>query len=233
MAPSFGRALGAEAVPGTQISTSVGVSYDDRKYDWEPRKSFSIGAGLGGVLTVLDSGRLLGQGTFSLGWDQLVPLADGHGLAMAASGAITFGDLKIARQMLGLGGAGGLRGYEIDELLGRARLFARLEYRHVFVRDLSLNLFRVLYVRGVAGAVFAEAGIVSACDKYSFAAKSVGVSVGYTVRIMADWFGVSQTVLTLDLGVPLVRHDQNCFGPLRPASARAPVGFFVSFSPPW
>lgn len=233
ISPNFGRVIGGEAISGTQVATSVGVGFDNRKYDWEPQKAIGLSTSLGQSVTILDSGRVLAQGTFSAGWDQLVPLADGHGLAMALSGAITFGDLRIARQMLGLGGAGGLRGYEIDELLGRARLFTRLEYRHVFVRDLSLNLLRVLYVRGVAGAVFAEAGLVSACESYAVSPKSIGVSVGYTLRIMADWFGVSQTVLTLDLGVPLVRHDQNCFGPLRPASSRAPVGFFVSFVPPW
>ena len=233
ISPSFGRVLGGEATPGTTVSTSLGLSYDNRKYEWEPQRSFSVGASLGGVLTILDTGRVLGQGTLSLGWDQLVPLADGHGLAMALSGAITFGDLRIPRQMLGLGGAGGLRGYEIDELLGRARVFTRLEYRHVFVRDLSLNLFRLLYVRGIAGGLFAEAGLVSACDSYAVSPRAIGASVGYTLRVQADWFGVSQTVLQLDLGVPVVRHDQSCFGPLRPASSRAPIGFFVSFSPPW
>ena len=63
--------------------------------------------------------------------------------------------------------------------------------------------------------------------------KSVAVDVGYTVRLFADWFGVSQTTINLDFAVPLVRQDRSCFGELASAANRVPFGFFFSFGPPW
>jgi hemolysin activation/secretion protein len=175
----------------------------------------------------------LSQGTAAAGAEAIVPLADGHQLAIDLGGAITFGDLKIARQMLSAGGAGGLRGYDVESLLGRWRGVARAEWRHLFSHELNFNLLHTLYLRGIAGAVFVEAGVVSPCESYRPDDKSFGADVGYTIRIFADWFGVSQTTLNLDLAVPLVTHaDRTCFG--QPIGAnKIPFGFFFSFSPPW
>jgi hypothetical protein len=230
---SFGEATGNVAHPGTQIGLGVGVGYDDRLFVWEPNKALSLDVSAGAVMTVLDSGRVLLQGTLSAGWESIVPIADGHGLALTAAGAITGGDLSIARQMLAAGGAAGLRGYAIDELLGRGRVVARAEYRHVFVHDLDINILHSLYIRGVGGGVFAEAAMVTACNSYAVDKSSFAYDVGYTLRIFADWFGVSQTTLNIDIAVPLTRQQRDCFGPLPAPSTRAPLGFYFAFGPPW
>jgi hemolysin activation/secretion protein len=183
------------------------------------------------VVTVLDDAQVLWQATVGGDVEYTAHLADGHGLAMVLSAALTAGDLSIARQMLALGGAGGLRGYGVDELLGRARVLTRVEYRHVFVHDLDINLLHSLYLRGIGGAVFTEAGVVSACDSYKISSSGFGADAGYSLRFFADWFGVSQTTFNLDLAVPLYRPQRSCFGPLPPPST--PFGFFVYFGPLW
>jgi hypothetical protein len=231
--PSFGLAVGAGEHPGTQIGVGAGLGYDDRLFVWEPWKAFSVGGSLGFVLTVLDNAQVLWQGTASASIEYIAPLADGHGLAMDLSGAITAGNLSIARQMLGAGGSGGLRGYEVDELLGRGRVIARVEYRHTFVHDLDINILHSLYIRGIGGGLFAEAGMVTACNSYAVDKSSFGADVGYTLRIFADWFGVSQTTLNIDIAVPLYRQQRDCFGPLPAPATRQPIGFFFAFGPPW
>ncbi|MGZ3406765.1 MAG: hypothetical protein ACXVAN_10015 [Polyangia bacterium] len=231
--PSFGQAVGAGANPGTLLTASASWGFDNRLFVWEPLRALSLGAAVAVDETVLDNGSLLSQGVASAGWESIIPIADGHGVAMSLGGAITFGDLKIARQMLSAGGGGGLRGYDVESLLGRWRALSRVEYRHVFVHDLDVNFLHSLYLRGIGGGVFAEAGIVSPCESYTPDSKSVAVDVGYTLRFFADWFGVSQTTINIDFAVPLVRNDRACFGQLVSAANRVPFGFFFSFGPPW
>jgi hypothetical protein len=233
--PSFGQAVGAGANPGTLLTASASWGYDDRLFAWEPLKALSLGAAIAVDETVLDNSTVLSQGVASAGWESIFPIADGHGVAMSLGAAITFGDLKIARQMLSAGGGGGLRGYDVESLLGRWRALSRVEYRHIFVHDLDFNFLHSLYLRGIGGAVFAEAGVVSPCESYTPDSKSVAVDVGYTVRLFADWFGVSQTTINLDFAVPLVNRalDRSCFGMAVDAANRVPFGFFFSFGPPW
>jgi hypothetical protein len=231
--PSFGQAIGAGQHPGTQVVLAAGVGFDDRLFVWEPRRANTYGLSASYSLTVLDNGQALSQATVSAAAERIQPLADGHGLAMSLAGAITDGTLKIARQMISSGGPSGLRGYDVDELLGRAHLLARLEYRHVIVHDLDLNLLHSLYLRGIGGGLFAEGAMTTACGSYDVDKKSFAADVGYSVRLFADWFGVSQTTLNLDFAVPLVRFNRDCFGPLPTASQRPPFAFFVSFGPPW
>ncbi|HXU72167.1 MAG TPA: hypothetical protein VN947_22715 [Polyangia bacterium] len=231
--PSFAQAVGAGTNPGTLLTASASWGYDDRLFVWEPMKALSLGAGLAADETILDNGQVLSQGVASLGWESIVPLADGHGLAMSVGGALTFGDLKIARQMLSAGGDGGLRGYDVASLLGRWRAIGRVEWRHIFTHELDINFLHSLYVRGIGGALFAEAGVVSPCESYSLDSKSFNADVGYSVRIFGDWFGVSQTTINIDFAVPLVQHDRACFGTLESEANKVPFGFYFSFGPPW
>ena len=233
--PSFGQAVGAGSNPGTLLTASASWGYDDRLFVWEPMKALSLGAAIAVDETVLDNGTVLSQGVASAGWESIVPLADGHGLAMSLGGAITFGDLRIARQMLSGGGEGGVRGYDVTTLLGRWRALARVEWRHVYTHELNINLLHSLYVRGVGGGLFADAGLISPCESYAPNSKSWAADVGYTVRIFADWFGVSQTTINIDFAVPLVNRelDRACFGMPADQANRVPFGFYFSFGPPW
>jgi hypothetical protein len=233
--PSFGQAIGAGANPGTLLTASASWGYDDRLFVWEPLRALSLGAAVAVDETVLDNGTLLSQGVASAGWESILPLADGQGLALSFGAAITFGDLKIARQMLSGGGAGGVRGYDVATLLGRWRALGRVEWRHTFTHELNFNLLHSLYVRGIGGGLFAEAGLISPCESYAPDSKSAAVDVGYTLRVFADWFGVSQTTINIDIAVPLVNRelDRSCFGMPVDQTNRVPFGFYFSFGPPW
>ena len=232
--PSFAEAVGAKSNPGTSVSASMAWNYDDRLFIWEPARALSLGASVGVVETVLDDGVVLSQATVAAGWESIVPIADGHGLAFTINGAATFGDLKIARQMLSAGGGTALRGYDVAGELGRWNVFGRAEWRHNYTHALNWNLMHSIYVRGIGGGLFAEAGIVSPCESYTPNAHSAAADVGYTIRVFADWFGVSQTTLNIDLAVPLVSNStRGCFGPIAGEKNRVPFGFFLSFGPPW
>jgi hypothetical protein len=219
--------------PGTGLALSVGWGYDDRLFVWEPQRANTFGVGVGYGLIALDSGRALSQVTVSASGEIIRRIADGHGIAASLVGGITFGDLQLPQQMQFAGGAGGLRGYAIDELAGRAVIFGRVEYRHVFVHSLDWNLLHVLYVRGIGGGLFAEGAAFSNCGSYAMRPEGLAADVGYTLRIFGDWLGVSQTTLNIDLGVPLVHETRACFGNTYTTGTRAPIGFFFAFGPPW
>jgi hypothetical protein len=214
----------------------MGFGYDNRLFVWEPWKALSIGASVGVVETVLDRRQSLTQGTASAGWESIVPVADSHGLAFTVNAAATFGNLQIPRQMVSAGGGSGLRGYDVATLLGRWYAFGRAEYRHIYVHDLDVNLLHSFYLRGIGGGLFAEAGVISPCNTYAPDAKSAAVDVGYSLRLFAEWFGVSQTTVNLDFAVPLVSNARPCDplgGMTTKAASPLPFGFFFSFGPPW
>ena len=75
--------------------------------------------------------------------------------------------------MLSAGGGGGLRGYDVESLLGRWRAIGRVEWRHLFTHELNFNVLHSIYLRGLAGALFVEAGVVSPCESYAPDSKSV------------------------------------------------------------
>jgi len=241
--PDFGKDVGAGSVQGTAVGAGVSIGYDDRLFAWEPWRALSLGAGLSGTLTLLDNGTVLSQTTASAGYSQIVKLADGHGFAVSFGGAATFGDLRIQRQLLQVGGAGGLRGYDPAALPTRLRLLARMEYRHVFVHSLDWSLAHAIYVRGIGGAFFVEGALLSGCEGYGIGPQDRAADVGYSLRFFGDWLGVSQTTFNIDVAVPLVGSTRSCFDQTMPIVNQAiwqyhpggklPLGFFFAFSPPW
>jgi hypothetical protein len=228
--PSFGNNK-----PGTAVSASMGFGYEDRLFVWEPLKGLSVGASLGAVAIAFDDGAARGHGTASAAVEYLLPVADGHGFGFAAAAATVIGrpqDLSFARQMVSPG-AVGLRGYDVQWLLGNWYAWGRAEYRHIFVHDLDVNLLHSLYVRGIGGGLFAEAGVAAPCGSYALDKTSPVVDVGYSLRLFGDWFGVSQTTVNIDIAVPLIEPTRNCFGEISSPHNRVPLGFYFSFGPPW
>ena len=87
-------------------------------------------------------------------------------------------------------------------------------------------------MRGIGGALFAEAGIVSPCESLrARRARASTADVGYTIRIFADWFGVSQTTINIDFAVPLVQHDRECFGMLAVRDEQGAVRLLLQLRP--
>jgi hypothetical protein len=219
--PHFGVPAGAPSEPGWRLSASLFSEHDDRAYLIDPWRAVGLQAALGYALTALDGGQRLSQATGELEALRLLELAPGQVLALDLDLAATVGDLRRRSQLLPLGGPAGLRGYGLDELLGRGRALARIELRNRYVSDLDWNILHFTSVRGFGGTVFVEAGAVSSCA--DLAPRDAGLywDVGYSLRVFHDAFGVYQQMLSIDLAVPLSRRDRSCLG--GPASTAAPV----------
>jgi hypothetical protein len=187
-------------------------------------------------LNILDNGRVLTNVLVSAGINQIVPIRDGHQMVFGIQAAIAAGDLKLPRQVTFLP----MTGYAPDGFPsgapGRANALVGIEYRHVWVHSLDVNLMHVIYLRGIGGALFAQAGLVTKCESYDVTSKSGAVSVGYALRLFGDWFGVSQTTFNIGFGVPLYLPDRTCFtdskGAPIPVHQTTPFGFFFYFGPP-
>jgi hypothetical protein len=242
--PTFGLGPHKLPEPGTRFTLSTGLAYSDVVFSWDPHRGTYFGVSGSWSVTVHDNGQVGQNVGVGVALDHYEPIAAGHQLAFEVAAAGVFGDLHFPSQMTAAGAPNYLRGYEPDELLGRWRATARAEWRHSFVRDLNWNFFHVLYLRGVSGGVFAESGVVSDCDAtatngggYGIGPDSLFADVGYSLRFHEDWFGVSQTLMNIDVAVPLVRHARGCFGdpgiPLRDPQTRAPVAFFLYWGPAW
>jgi hypothetical protein len=232
--PHFGAAAGAPVEPGWRLSTSLFSEHDDRAYLIDPWKAVGVQAALGYALTALDSGQRLSQATGELQVLRLLELAPGQVLALDLDLAATVGDLRRRSQLLPLGGPAGLRGYGLDELLGRGRALARIELRNRYVSDLDWNILHFTSVRGFGGTVFVEAGAVSSCA--DLAPRDAGLfwDVGYSLRVFHDAFGVYQQMLSIDLAVPLSRRDRTCLGEATSTTApahRLPFVVLLSFLP--
>ncbi len=230
--PALGAA-GTGNAPGAALTTSASLAWDDRLYLWEPIRAHSLSLSASYTLTVLDNGMTASRGDAAASWQWLTRLHDGHGLALQLSSGIVFGDIAAAQQLISSGGPTGLRGFSQGELLGLGSLLGRVEYRHVFVHSLNLNLMSTYYLRGLSGALFAEAGITTGCQSYAIDSSSPAVDVGYGLNFIADWFGLAQDVIGFSVAVPLVRPDRDCFGMHTPAPGRSPVVFLLNFGPPW
>ena len=170
---------------------------------------------------------------------RLFQLRPAHVLALDFQAGVTAGDLRYRSQLLHLGGSTGLRGYGVDELLGRGRAVARVELRNRYVSDLDWNLGHFAAVRALGGNVFAEAGVITSCDDLSAGRDDLRYDVGYTFRVLHDAFGVYQQLLAVDLAIPLNRHDRTCLGQHalgspadgQPSLRRPPFSILISFLP--
>lgn len=209
---TFGVAPGETPQPGWRVSGSLMYEHDDRDYLIDPWRALGIALDVGYTLTALENGERLSQVHAGAEFLRLLELAPGHVLGIDINANLTAGDIQKRSQLYHLGGARGLRGYGVDELLGRARAAARFELRNRYVSDLDWNLGHFTVVRALGGNLFFEAGAVSSCADLSVSGNDVFYDVGYSFRVLHDAFGVHQQLLTIDLAVPLNRRDRVCLG---------------------
>lgn len=150
---------------------------------------------------------------------RIVPLSGYHALVGRLRADVLVGD-PPPQQNLRQGGrytAG--RGYEVDEGFGRRRVVASIEDRHAWSVGTRSDLFGLLTLTGVEGALFADAVYLP------LRAPSCGTDVffdaGYGLRFLVDVLSVSPSSIALDVGVPLNR----CAA----AGDRAPVTVYLAF----
>ena len=88
-------------------------------------------------------------------------------------------------------------------------------------------------VRGFGGTLFADVAAIGTCESYAFSRERVYFDVGYSFRVLHDAFGLHQQLLSIDVAVPLNRHDPyaTCLGVPRVPTDRPPIVVLVSFFP--
>ncbi len=229
--PSLGQ-IGADSVPGEAFTFNLNLAWDDRLYIWEPTRARTLNLGLSYTITILDNAAVFHRGNATASWKSILPLADGHSLALLLGGGVTFGNVATAQQLVSSGGPAALRGFAQSDLLGRANLLGRAEYRHVYTHALNVNIMSTFYLRGISGALFAEAGLTSACQSYAVDRNSGAADVGYTLNFIGEWFGLSPNQFGIGVAVPLLRPQRDCFGMMTP-SGGSPVVLVLNFGTPW
>ncbi|HTM18926.1 MAG TPA: hypothetical protein VL172_00395, partial [Kofleriaceae bacterium] len=220
------------AVLGTELRS------DDRIFFFEPLRAHALAAGAELTLTrrdaipAMEAADLLVSGNGSLRYTNTSTPWPNHTFAVNVSGAAAFGDIQDRSQLLSPSGINGLRGYAPGELLTRARLMLRAEYRHWFTHDITWNLGHYNLVRGIGGTLFADGAMLSPCGSYDLVRRdSPYASVGAGLNFPYDSFGTLPFIMRVDVSVPLVRRDRTCLG-AAPAAA-PPFMLYISFIPPF
>ncbi len=232
--PSFGLAATDRALPGYRVSARLSLLHDTRDFLYDPWRAVGLDAGLGYSLTALESGGgSLSQVAAGASALRLFEMAPGHVFALDGQFAITGGDIRLPAQLTGAGGPAAMRGYFADELLARANVIGSLQLRDDYVSGLDWNLLHLTSVRGFAGTLFFDAAALTGCDGYAFSRNGVYYDVGYSFRVLHDAFGVYQQLLSIDVAVPLNRHQNGatCLGRTPAPVSRPPFLVLLSFVP--
>ena len=156
----------------------------------------------------------------------LWPLGGAQALVGRVRGDWSFGPVP-PQAMLRLGGRNvGARGFEMSEARGLRRAILSGEWRHVLMGDARTDVFGLLTVTRLEGALFADAVLLpvrvpARCGRWAF------FDVGYGVRVLGDWLGVAPASLAIDVGLPIGR----CHGALgHHRAVTVYVDFVQSFS---
>jgi hypothetical protein len=231
--PDFGMALGGKREPGYRLGMSLAVGHDTRDYFIDPWRALGLSAGVGGSLTLLESGKQLATGSAGVEALRLFELLPGHVLGIDVTAGVAFGQIELASQLTTASGISGLRGYLPSDLLARANVIGRLQLRDDYITELDWNLLHFTTVRALAGTLFADVAAITTCEDYSFAKDRVFYDVGYSFRVLHDAFGVYQQLLSIDVAVPLTPRGagRRCLSNEAAQLPRLPVTLLVTFLP--
>lgn len=108
------------------------------------------------------------------------------------------------RQLLySLGGRRNVRGYRIDDTLGRFRGLVSGEWLHPILSDMDDNFLEMNWVTKLDGAIYADIAVIGDDPEDAFT-QAPKADVGYGFRIYIDYFGVRPGVMAIDIAFPLV-----------------------------
>ncbi len=210
---------------GVRLIERVVISDDTRRFSLWPEKGRSLAAAVTARQTLRDRAQGRSDDRYDLAvsasWVHLWRLAHDHVLASSLASEIVVplrGDPEF-RSLSRVGGIGGLSGYAADEIFGLAMMLAQLEYRHVYLNDMPLNLGHISFVRSVGGTLFTGVATTSSCESYAgwFGANSWHSHVGYALDSRLSIFGVTPQLFRVDVSVPLVRYrDRVCLDQVFP-----------------
>jgi hypothetical protein len=199
------RLSGASFAGGTgawRPSVVASVGTDTRVFFLDPRAGESIGVSARVGPAFRDDGETRLTGSVGLRGSYTLGLGLRNVLVGVVGGGATFGD-ALAAEYQGLGGRFLLRGYDTSEVLGRVAFFGVIEHRLTVLSDLSWNIVHLAWLREIQLATFTGAGV--ALDALGTDSTVPAFEVGGGVRFHFEYGGVQPAVLSVDLGVPLVR----------------------------
>ncbi len=213
---------GLDQNSGLRVNESAFLMADNRKFAlWPDRgRRLAFGVSAGQTLRLDGSQDRRHSLTVNASWVQLWPLAHQHILASRLEVAVMapLGSSPEYRSLLRVGGLDGLGAYSGNEIFGRAMAIAQLEYRHVFVNNLNVNLLQLGWLRGFGGALFTGVASVAPCGGLDgwFGKDTYYAQVGYGVTAFLQLLGVTPQLIRLDVAVPLVRRRSECLGHVHP-----------------
>ncbi len=134
---------------------------------------------------------------------RVLEVGDGHLLA----GQLRLGSLIGVvgeGSEIGLGGFGAVRAFSTFAKSGRHRALVNAEWRHTWSRDLSIDLFHLIWIHGLDGVLFADAALLADSPGDMGEPEALFVGLGYGLRLHYLVAGFHPMVLSVDVGVPVV-----------------------------
>jgi hypothetical protein len=229
--------FGDMARPGSQASLTASIGGDTEVFMFEPLDKHDLRLAASLTLTRLDAiagagAEVFTSGDVGMSTSRTATPAPGHTLAGELAIAAAFGDIESRAQLLAGGGADGVRGFAPGAVFGRGLATIRTEWRHNFVHDLDWNFGNYTFVRGIGGVLFADAGLISPCDRYlPRSGDAVFTSAGYGLQFVYDSFGTLPSLTRIDAAVRLSGRAGPCLGEA-PEGGTA-VQLYVTFLPPF
>ncbi|MCB9645651.1 MAG: hypothetical protein H6730_03500 [Deltaproteobacteria bacterium] len=189
------------------LSGSLYYGYDDRKTAWAPEAGLGLRASLGISHSfgapAADAAVTRDAVNLTLRALRSWRLNAAHQLSVRASaGAYLYGTPR-AQLQYAVGGRRNLRGYVVDDEVGRMRGILSGEWVHLLLADLDVNAAWLVWITRLDGALYADLGVLG--DSLSdLGARPPRADVGYGFRIYLDYFGVRPGVMAVDIAFPLV-----------------------------
>ena len=204
----------------TQSNYAAGASlfygYDDRQTVWAPEPGTGFRAVVGynrvfGSLAALDPDvEVTRDSVFTTVRALRSWRVEGrHQFSVRGSlGAFAFGRPQ-SQLLYFLGGRDAVRGYRVDEEVGRFRGITSAEWVHTLLGDVPTNAAELVWTTRLDGAFYADLAAIGDDLSGPFN-RRLRADVGYGFRIYLDYFGVRPGVMAVDIAVPLL-DDQGRF----------------------
>ncbi len=204
----------ADAEANYALTGQLFYGYDDRLTAWAPEPGLGLRAAVtynhvfGALSTVDSDGVDVTRDAVAVTLRGLRSWrVDGrHQLSLRGSvGAYVAG--RPQQQLLYfLGGRDAVRGYLVDEEVGRYRAITSAEWVHTLLTDADENVVELSWATKLDGALFADVAAISDELEGDFRRK-LRADVGYGLRIYLDYFGVRPGVMSVDLAFPLLDQE--------------------------
>lgn len=208
---------------GLRLSQTLRLTDNTRGFAWWPERGHyvNVGATLDQIVPVRpEDGDFRLHMQLTASWGQLWRLAHDHVIAteIEFDFLVPFIGRPQFRTLQRGGGISGLSGYAADEIFGLAVATGQVEYRHVYVNNLRINVFNLGWVRSLGGAAFAGAASASPCEGLGgwFGSGSWYGQVGYGFMAYMQYLGVTPQLIRVDIAVPLIRRRATCIDQVLP-----------------